>query len=76
MTGSIPDDRARMLVFVIARAIAIYRGNNEPTLADRRLAARLLTEPGSPLDRFEARQFIDTNGDGGFGGFDAASMIG
>jgi hypothetical protein len=51
MTASIPDERARMLVFVIARAMAIYRGDKEPTLADRRLAAAFLTQPGAPLER-------------------------
>jgi hypothetical protein len=72
MTDAVPADRDRMLVFVISRAIAIHRGDIEPMLADKRLAARLLTEPGSPLERFEARQF-EANGDGGF---DAQAMIG
>jgi hypothetical protein len=72
MTGSVPDESARMLVFAIARAIAIYRGDAQPTRADRRLAAALLTQPGSPLERFEAHQF-ESNGDAGF---DTHAMIG
>jgi hypothetical protein len=67
----IPDVQARTLVFVIARACAVYFGRKEPTLDDRRLAAKLLTQPGAPLERFEAHQF-ESNGDAGF---DAASMI-
>jgi hypothetical protein len=66
MTHSVPDERARMLVFVIARAIAVYSGRQAPTLADRRLAAQFLCAPGAPLERFEVRQF-EPNGDGGFG---------
>jgi hypothetical protein len=62
-----------MLVFVIARAIAIYAGRQDPTIADRRLAASLLTQPGAPLERFEASAFTETNGDAGF---DAHAMIG
>jgi hypothetical protein len=69
---TVPDESARMLMFVIARAFAVYSGRKEPTLADQRLAAKLLTQPGSPLDRFEAHQF-ETHSDAGF---DAASMIG
>jgi hypothetical protein len=62
-----------MLVFVVARACALYAGRKEPTLGDRRLAAKLLTQPGAPLDRFEAHQF-ETNGDAGF--VDVTAMIG
>jgi hypothetical protein len=73
MTGAVvPDESARMLVFVVARAIAVYRGDQAPTKADRRLAAAMLTARGSPLERFSAQQF-EPNGDAGF---DAAAMIG
>jgi hypothetical protein len=68
---SVPDERARMLVFVVARAIAVHRGDQAPTKADRRLAARMLTASGSPLARYTAQQF-EPNGDAGF---DPASMI-
>jgi len=71
MTGSAPTDRDRMLVFVMSRAIAIHRGDKEPTVNDRKLAAQLLCSAGAPLERFEARQFTETNG-----GFDAQAMIG
>jgi hypothetical protein len=57
-----PTDRDRMLLFVVSRAIAVYRGDKAPTAADRRLAAQLLCSPGAPLERFEARAFTQLNG--------------
>jgi hypothetical protein len=60
-----------MLHLVLSRAIAFHRGDTAPTATDRRLAAALLTSPGAPLERFDARQFTELNG-----GFDAPAMIG
>jgi hypothetical protein len=70
--AAVPDNSDRMLHVVVAKALAFHAGRQEPTIVDRRLAAKLLTAPGSPLDRFEAHQF-ETNGDPGL---DAQAIIG
>jgi hypothetical protein len=73
MTGQVFDNSDRMLVTVLARAIAFHDGRKEPTLADKRLAARLLTQPGSPLQHIEPKLLTESNGNLGL---DVQALIG
>jgi hypothetical protein len=49
MSNPVPSSKDHALVFVLARAIAIHRGDREPMAADRRLAAQLLSSAGAPF---------------------------
>jgi hypothetical protein len=69
-TRPVPTFSDRWLVLTVSRAIACHAGRPEPSIADRRLVARLFCGPGAPLERFDACQFERMNG------FDAHAIIG